>query len=329
MPERANKNSDTEWPTLTERHWYVLSIVSAVFTAAAIVSAFLFIFSDGFDGQADAWLAQALAPFGVALFALVTFCTVSWRGSISVRQANQAENEGRAKLLQEGAKLLSEPSKPSHVSAGVASLGVLIHSKQPDYAWSAMNLLADFVEDHMRNHHGNRHRAEISGVLRSGDEAGFNTGRSIIFYVEDYEEEYGYDDEAVYWHYVPGFKSISYFRGTFSYDSEYDIGDLKNTIFNGVSIEGWKKVRIDSRFERCTFENCSVDTLISVASLNHHSGYKYAFRNCDFSSCVFADDMILSVDLLSGDNYFRTETPPVLVGHSKAVDWSSLLRRRE
>ncbi|MER9350007.1 hypothetical protein [Mesorhizobium sp. M0227] len=329
MTERRGRDTTGEWPTITEKHWYVLSIVSAMFTAVAIVAAFLFIFGDGFDGEHDTRLAQALAPFGVALFALVTFCTVSWRGSISVRQANQAENEGRARLLQEGAKLLSEPSKPSHVSAGVATLSVLIHSGQGDYAWSAMNLLADFVEDHMRSYHGNRHREEISGVMRSGDEAGFNTGRSITFCVVEPEEDYHYDDDPVYWHYIPGFASVKYFGGEFPFDDEYEIDRLENASFNGVTIARWNRVTIDGRFDRSTFKNCAITRVDSVDSLNHHANYKYAFEKCDFSNCIFADERMLAVDFREGENYFRADAPPTLAGGTAAIDWAALLNRRE
>ncbi len=78
MSERKKNHYDVqEWPVITENHWYALVITSAMFTALAILSAFLWIFFDGFDGESDLKKAQALAPFGVALFALVTFCTVT------------------------------------------------------------------------------------------------------------------------------------------------------------------------------------------------------------------------------------------------------------
>lgn len=111
--EQLGQKDTSDWPSITENQWYALAITSAIFTAIAIFAAFLWIFVDGFDGDPDLKKAQALAPFGVALFAVVTFCTASWRGSINSRQANQAESEGRAKLLQEGAKLLSEHEKAS------------------------------------------------------------------------------------------------------------------------------------------------------------------------------------------------------------------------
>ncbi|MDX0566421.1 hypothetical protein GOD83_21025 [Sinorhizobium medicae] len=229
--EQLGQKDTSDWPSITENQWYALAITSAIFTAIAIFAAFLWIFVDGFDGDPDLKKAQALAPFGVALFAVVTFCTASWRGSINSRQANQSESEGRAKLLQEGAKLLSEHEKASHVSAGVATLGVLIAGNDRTYAFQSMNLLADFIEDHMSASHANRHRPEISGVMRTGDQKGFNTERHIWFDCTMNADNPD-DDSEPYWFFIPGFKQIHYVGGVFAQDSHYDIDNIINVSFS-------------------------------------------------------------------------------------------------
>ncbi|MBZ9771470.1 hypothetical protein [Mesorhizobium sp. CO1-1-8] len=327
--KRGNEQPVGDWPTITENHWYALSITSAVLTIVAVVGAFLYIFADGFDGESDTKLAQALAPFGVALFALVTFCTISWRGSISARQANQSESEGRARLLQEGAKLLSEPTKASHVSAGVATLGVLIDSGEENYAFRAMNLLADFVEDHMRLDHGNRHRSEISGVMRSGDENGANTGRDIAFSPPERDNDYQYDDYTTYWHFIPGFDVITYYGGEFSVDVNYSINDLRRVKFIGTTISLWNNVSIDNRFDRCTFRACSIASVSSIASLSHHQNYRYAFEVCDFSGCIFSDVEVLTKNFKEHNNYFIAGNPPTLLGSTATIDWSQILNCKE
>lgn len=327
--KHGNGHPVGDWPTITENHWYALSIASAVMTIVAVLAAFCAVFAGGFDSERGPKLAQALAPFGVALFALVTFCTISWRGSISARQANQSASEGRAKLLQEGAKLLSEPAKASHVSAGVATLGVLIDSGEEGYAFRAMNLLADFVVDHMVSSHDNRHRPEISGVMQTGDKNGANTGRDIIFSPPERDDDYQYDDYITYWHFIPGFDVITYYGGEFSLDVNYNINDLRGVKFIKTTLSLWKNISIDDRFDRCTFRTCSIASLSSMASLSHHQDYRYAFEACDFSGCIFSDAEILTKNFKEDNNYFIAGNPPTLLGSTATIDWSQILNCQE
>ncbi|MEO9335951.1 hypothetical protein ABFT80_00760 [Mesorhizobium sp. SB112] len=283
----SKKNTSfNDWPQITERHWYVFALVSAVFTGVAIVGAFFWIFLDGFDGDRDLKKAQALAPFGVALFALVTFCTASWRGAISTRQANQAESEGRAKLLQEGAKLLGETNKAAHVSAGIASLGVLVSGDDKSFAFPSMNLLADFVEDHMSRHHGNRHRSELSGVMKIGVDNGINTRREIYFDAGNDENQY-HDEYETDWHYIPGFEKVHYIHGRFSRDVNYELSDLRNVTFRYSTIQWWKNVIVDLRFYRCNFDFCNVSEVSNKLGLSEHEEHKLHSEIVIFQTACF------------------------------------------
>ncbi|AIC26219.1 hypothetical protein IE4771_CH01067 [Rhizobium etli bv. mimosae str. IE4771] len=324
----TDQRSVGDWPVLSESHWYSLAITSAVFTAIAVVAAFISIFGNGFDGDADLKMAQGLAPFGVALFAVVTFCTVGWRGSINTRQANQSESEGRAKLLQEGAKLLGETEKASHVSAGIATLGVLVAGPDKEYAFQSMNLLADFVEDHMRLDHTNRHRPQISGVMRTGEQNGINTGREISFdctnYSPDLDQDHD-DYETVYWHYIPGFELIRYKGGAFSLDEHYNLSELENIHFNNVEIRGWNQLLLDDRFYRCRFSNCDIHEINSMLQLDKHNDYEYAFDRCDFSGCKIHVPELITKNLKKEHNYYVVGNPPVLVGMTDTVDWAKVL----
>lgn len=326
MARVDSKSSDPpigDGPAITEQQWYTLAVVSASLTAVAVVIAFWWIFGDGFDAS-DLGKAQALAPFGVALFALVTFCTAGWRGAINVRQANQSESEGRAKLLQEGAKFLAEVDKASHVSAGVASLGVLVVGPDKEYAWQAMNLLADFVEDHMRFNHYNRHRPRISGVMRNGVRNGVNTGRDIVFdCTEDDSNEQ--DDEGMLWYYIPGFNSIRYEGGIFPYDDNYELSELQHVAFWRVEINGWASISVNERFHRCSYSRCDITSVSSMLALLDHKEFEYAFDRCDFSGCRIEVSQLLLVELKKQNNYYVRGTPPMLVGSTEAIKWEDLL----
>ncbi|AKI01444.1 hypothetical protein IMCC20628_02748 [Hoeflea sp. IMCC20628] len=326
MSKQSDERGVGDWPAISENHWYTLAITSAIFTALAVLCSFLWIFADGFDPEKDVKSAQVLAPFGVALFALVTFCTAGWRGSINTRQANQSENEGRAKLLQEGAKLLADVEKPAHVSAGIATLGVLISGPDKGYAFQGMSLLADFVEDRMSENHSNRHRSQISGAMRSGEQNGVNTGREISFDCTNYDPDNHYDDDYVtYWNFIPGFASIQYKSGIFDYDIHYEIDNLDNVNFNNVEIRGWRPVNVDDRFYRCSFSNCDIGSVSSLIALRNHKEFEFSFENCDFSGCIIHVRELVEIGLKKQHNYYLRGRPPILLGFDEPIDWSKIL----
>lgn len=326
----SSKSSDrsvVDRPAITEQQWYTLAIVSATLTAVAVVIAFWWIFGDGFDAS-DLGKAQALSPFGVALFAVVTFCTAGWRGSINTRQANQSESEGRAKLLQEGAKLLAETEKASHVSAGIATLGVLVAGPDKDYAFQAMNLLADFIEDHMAGSHANRHRPQISAVLRTGEQNGLNTGRKISFdCTSGYNESGNYNEKPdAFWHWIPGFERIAFKGGIFDHDDHYELRDLRKVTFHRVNLRRWESVDVDDdRFLRCEFTQCHIASVSSMVALFRSDNFAEAFDRCDFSGCRISTDDLIDKNLKQHDNYYLRGNPPILVGDTGAVDWSKVL----
>jgi hypothetical protein len=188
-----------------------------------------------------------------------------------------------------------------------------------------MNLLADFVEDHMRHSHTNRHRPEISGVLRTGDENGANTGRDISFHYTPDEDDSGSDDDVIYWHFIPGFERINYFGGRFDFDNHYVLDELRNVEFNNVQIANWQPVHVDDRFYRCRFQDCEIRSLVSMDSLNHHSDFEFAFYSCDFSGCEIHDAKLIKKSLKKAGNYYLIGNPPVLVGSAAVIDWADVL----
>jgi hypothetical protein len=291
-------------PNISEAQWYSFAIASVIITAIAVVVAFVYIFWDGFDGDRDAKLAQAFAPFG----------------SISSRQANQAESEGRAKLLQEGAKLLGEVDKPSYVSAGIATLGVLVTGPDRDYALQAMNLLAGLVEGHMVQAHTSRHLSEICRVLSSGEERGLNTGRVVTFHPPEPGQGGSWLPE---WHYIPGFAGISYISGVFRSRNDCDINSLNHVRFYYVDILFWKDIVVDERYTSCKFLKCSINSVESL-KIDKISELNSEFVECNFSGCAIHDVSLLEIDLKSSGNFYILDNPPVLKG-GQPFEWSTIL----
>ncbi len=314
MSERKKNHYDVqEWPVITENHWYALAITSAMFTALAILSAFLWIFFDGFDGESDLKKAQAVAPFGVALFALVTFCTVAWRGSVNVRQANQAEREGRAKLLQEGAKLLGEKDNPSHVSAGVATLEILVTG--PDYklAVQAMNLIADYVQSEMASSHAHRFRDETFAALAAGADLGREANRTIRCNAPIAND----DEQAVEWTAISGVKTVQYIGGKVEGGIFGDFSDRPNFRYSGVRMTFQEDVKVNYRYSNCAFSYCD------IVGYRGTYGRDNQFTDCDFSDCKFTKTTEIP-NLKNEKNYFRLGHEPTSTNH-ESVKWEDHL----
>lgn len=297
------KNQIGDWPQITENHWYALAITTAVLTAVAIVFAFGAIFIDGFDGDSDAKLAQALAPFGVALFAMVTFCTVAWRGSVNVRQADQAEREGRAKLLQEGAKLLGESNNQSHVSAGIATLEILISGPDEKMAVQAMNLIADYVQREMAHDHDHYFQKEAFAALAVGERYGRIAQRSLKFS----DEISGVLSNE--WKSLLGVQEVKYVGGKIESGFVGDFKDSNRYRYEGVEILFMDDVEVSSRYRNCMFEYCDIKKIIG-RSIGAKSENK--FKECDFSDCEFSRFEKIP-DFRGGLNYYRGSRSPSVI----------------
>lgn len=302
----------SDGPGLTEGHWYSLAIASALLTAVAIVFAFVWIFGDGFDPDGDLKAAQALAPFGVALFALVTFCTVGWRGTISARQANQAEREGRAKLLQEGAKLLGEKHNPSHVSAGVATLEILITGPDEKLAVQAMNLIADYIQSEMGESHIHRFKDETFAALAAGADLGREANRTIKFAAPIVERE-----EGVEWTDIRGVKVVQYAGGKIEGALWGSFVDRPNYRYSGVRLFLQENVVIDHRYSKCVL------VFSDIVGYRGNYGPDNQFKECDFSGCKFRKTARIP-DLKEGLNYFRPGREPTW-GNDGPIRWESYL----
>lgn len=309
----SDKTAVGDEPNITESQWRIYSITSAVLTCVAVLGAFACIFVDGFDPDVDLKLAQALSPFGVALFAIVTFCTACWRGSINVRQADQAEREGRAKLLQEGAKLLGERENPSHVSAGIATLEILAVGSDARLATQAMNLIADYVQLEMRATHKHRFQEQAFAALKNGEAKGRTAERDILFDTDSNKSS------QELWKPIHGVRSVEYKGGSVESGLFGDFEDRREYKYKNVTLE-FCDLQLDVRFHECIFHYCAI---IKIDGDFKYSVKKCIFKQCDFTRCEFSNGFDLSS--ISGEkNYFRTGKPPTY-RNGDLLDWRPFL----
>jgi hypothetical protein len=314
--ERENKPVGN-WPKIDESQWYAFAITSAIFTAIAICGAFFWIFGDGFDGETDLKKAQAVAPFGVALFALVTFCTASWRGSINTRQADQAEREGRAKLLQEGAKLLGQLDNPAHISAGIATLEILAVGDDERLAIQAMNLIADFVQAQMADSHDNQFREEAFSALANAAALGRIAKRSIRFKT---------NDPSTNWESLAGMRRVSYIGGSADGGFFGEFHDRAEFRYQDTKLSGMD-LNIDYRFRNCEFSYCTIKTYGSKYGPSPSENLR--FDNCDFSGCDFIEISKGFPDFRKGENHVFKKMPTIDGREDLSVDWGEHFQLRD
>ncbi|MDB5552524.1 MAG: hypothetical protein JWL86_2508 [Rhizobium sp.] len=310
-----HQRSVSDSPSISERQWETLSVTSAILTTIIFSIVALWLFEGGLERD-DLWRVQLFTPFGVALFAGVTYCTVNWRGKITTRQADLAasqlrlsEREGKAKLLQEGAKLLGEVGKPSHVSAGISTLVILIAGDDDDFAIQAMNLIADFVQREMSNSHKHAHQKEAFLALKRGDDAGRQPDREIRFDADNTETR---------WQMLYGATRVIYVGGFFlGLDGEIDLKDRSKT-FSDVTFEICDNIVFNSEFDTCTFSECYISGVRNFWSSREPEMYN-SFKDCNFSEALFDNPETLRW-IRGHNNYFVDGVQPRMAS-GDLVDW--------
>lgn len=313
--DHSRNHVNENYPNISEKRWESFSISAAIFTLVIFSFVALWIFDEGVN-QDDIWKVQIFTPFGVALFAGVTYCTANWRGKITTRQADLAasqlrlsERESKAKLLQEGAKLLGETGKQSHVSAGISTLAVLIMGDDEEFAIQAMNLIADLIQREMGSTHDHPHQEEAFLALKRGEDIGRHSDREIRFNASNSETR---------WSILRGVKSVSYVGGFFlGIDGTIDLAaESKN--FRKVKFDACQNITFNWKFDTCEFSECHISRVrdfwyLSEAEMGHD------FNDCDFSDALFDDTETLR--LIRGQNnyYVKGCAPRTISGD--LIDW--------
>lgn len=328
------EESDTrrDGPQIKAETWFALAIASFIITMTLGCFFALWVFRSG-SPSLMVQRAQAFTPFGAALLAIVTFCTVAWRGVLNTtqlqhtadqlaqsrRQNDAKDEEMLAKLLMDGTKLLGDPSE-AHVLAGVAALQAVVTSPRGSFAPHAMDILADLVGATYNVPEKYNVYSAARNALERGAELDRMAARNITIDLTNADDKYA--------DVINGVRLITYVGATVD---EFQLSRFRNT----------KKVRLQKclveevevrhnafRFEECKFDNCAILSMtVRFVSQNE-------FDSCDFSGARIAGPLQLSrggsspdplTKLKKNGNYYFSDAPPV---HRREIDWSKYLIAR-
>lgn len=296
-----------------EKTWQQAAIATAIVAAIGfVVAAILVLQAD--DNRERIEIVTIAAPFGVFLGAAVTFCTVVWRGLVSVRQTEVAQAQlaavdenNLALLLQKGAELLADSQKQAHIAAGIATLQAVIVAKNGKFAKEAMELVADYIKrDFSHSHSGPLFEAARS-ALHMGSQRGLVAQRTIAFRTEE---------SATEWKILRGVKTVLYKGGILSANREADkslSGD--SFIFDEVSLIGFWDINISDNLLNCLIKRAHVNTIKYTYFANETN----MFIDCDFSGCMVDDPSVISLQKFNRC-YFYADEPPVGKGAQALTD---------
>lgn len=287
--------------------WLTYAIVLGIFSIVG-VSAFLLWALNAEEASRSSRIDMV---YKVALLcaAVVTFCTVVWRGLISARQANyqqkQIDNLARqiaateennlAGLLQKGAELLGQIDNRAHVAAGIATLQSLITADNPKFAREAMELLADHIDEKYQSNNDGPLFSSIVKALEAGADRSIVADRTVDFS--------GSENTNGPWVVFRGVKKLRYVSGSIeNYDDFHGRRKGINLECVSVHLRYCEVDRVDSRFSHCQFERCGI---LELALSNDASA---TFVGCDFSHSTVTGSVLASVVF---DNcYYSRDEPP-------------------
>lgn len=311
-------------------NWKAAAIAIAIITPCLCSFTFPWVFAAGTDEAMlhRVQIVGAAAAFGVAL---ITFCTVVWKGMISTQQAMlqriqierltdqiaETAKANSADFLQKGAELLAETGKPAHVSAGIATLGSVAGDIHDRFGVQAMNLLAEYVQDNGASSHRPTKVKSAIGLLNSVWES---TGRRAELSLRfEAPQESRTTWEMIFWA-----AKISYREGIITGEDFTAMGSDESSprmAFFGVSFNRCKifKTRGVNFFD-CKFLACEIAE-ISPLMLTQNT-----FERCDFSGAMVTGMANPFPDLKSGGNWYKSGSPPTWkTRRGAATDWSTVL----
>ncbi|MBS9720055.1 hypothetical protein JYU29_05050 [Tianweitania sp. BSSL-BM11] len=273
------------------------------------------------DFQQRALYVQSVAPFGALAIAAVTFCTVIWRGFISVRQADTGldqldqlrhqiavtQENNLASLLQNGAELLSDDNEPK-IRAGYLTLQTLAESGSDKYHLPVRNLLVSYVQRNASV----RDPELIRDIVKTQNEIFANAPDRVLAFA----------------HINYGLKRFSGFL-----DGIVNLS-IKEAVISLEEIR--QKSGLNRTFVECRFEFCTIDArLMSFVNCEfNHCNFlsltNYAVLSSKFSNCEFSGTAILGApkrgfrDIRADLNFYDPSNPPV--GEGWDLDWSQYIQ---
>lgn len=299
------RNGSPNGPAITAEDWYGYAVGAAILLLVGVIYAAVSVIMAEPADRLE--IVQTLAPFGVAGVALVTFCTVAWRGLISTAQVEAqreqiariseqiaaTEENNLAQLLQKGAELLASEAK-AHMAAGIATLQAVITSKNDKFVQEAMELLADYVEERFNDDHSPALCRGAIAAIERGADRGIIANRSLSFAAAS-------DPDGI-WQPFEGVSRATYYYGIITDKNKYP--EIAITSYTEICFTRCVNMKIDYLFKNCIFERCNISEIgfIGVNDIE--------FRDCDFSGCETQYKSFDEVTLTGC--YYRAGNPPIL-----------------
>jgi hypothetical protein len=240
-----------------------------------------------------------VSPFATIPIAIITFCTVAWRGLVTEQQAdeqrrqNEATNDANfAKLLQEGTKLLAD-DKPTNQQAGVASLSILLNEPKARYRTEAMDVLAEAVRSMFAEQFNPVEVGKInsSSLFRSinvqlAKQAALGIFSNAV--IQCHASEKDDPHRNTIWPMISGFASCHIQGGRILHNPKNYVIANKSMSFTSLDIYRQEVDTRETLLWSCTFEKCRI---LAVDDFSV-SLFSNKFIDCDFSGCVLDDDVM-------------------------------------
>lgn len=290
-----------------EETWRSIAVRAALAGPLLLFIAAMWIFAAP-NEEAMLVRVNILSPFGVLHVALITFCTVVWRGLVATRQVETAakqltsmEENNLALLLQKGAELVSDFNNRSAAAAGIASLSAVGRAPESKFAEQVMDLLADVVQWNSDRMDDNLFASAANALLDIHRETGRLSHRQLSFEAQSEPAE----DAQQQWRLVGGVRVARYRDGYFFGEELLRDSEVANTsyVFFGVSFHECMLDLTAANFIGCTLVRCSIFGVDPERLINCD------FRDCDFSACEFRNAASLP-NLRAGGNWYDPRRPP-------------------
>lgn len=292
--------------TRQEEAWRSFAISLAIFTAPLTLVSVIWIYNADSVGLMAARVG-ILSPFGVLYVALITFCTIVWRGLISARQATyqqqqlealarqiaSSEENNLALLLQKGAEMLSDVEKRSHLAGGIATLQAVIAAENPKFVQEAMEVVADFIDEKFQTRNDQPLFRSAVKALTLGHSRKYKAARVLDFVAEDSD---------TVWYPFKGVTRISYTNGHTIKLGADELRDGRLRFTNTTLHYCDVPVVAEWQFASCTFRFCTIKSV--ALSKNGRA----VFENCDFSDAHQRQSIVADVKFVNC--HYRRDYPP-------------------
>ncbi|KAB2724156.1 hypothetical protein [Brucella anthropi] len=314
-------DSSSEYPTISEKDWYALSIASAIVTVVVSCFVLYWVLYGGYPEirTERISIAGAIVTFWVAV---TTFCSVAWRGLISTKQIEETrrqiavtEENNVAETLQKGAELISE-SSGAKVAAGIASLHSVMLANNVRLATAAQSLLLDYVVQNGKTGHGTQNITRAAQSLTSA----YLTKKIVLDESAYFELDADYadvnDNYTTDWVVIYGISSVVYYGGNVNRQEIIPSNEVSFTgvMFNNCSFKNLSNVI----FKQCKFYECKIDKVhTSLLQSNR-------FWNCDFSGATIVFDAEMP-DMRERNNFVYSYDRPKADGNTgNPIEWKNV-----